>query len=87
MAQMESSMDVQRVAALEAQYEHVATKADVGDVRTEIANLRTEIANVRAELRADIESLRSEFKTMKWWIGIAIPLTALAVQLFDRAIM
>ena len=78
MAQMESGMDIQRIAALEATYEHVATKAD-------IANVRTEIANLRAELKTNIEGLRSEIKTMKWWIGIAVPLTALAVQVLDRA--
>ena len=75
---METNMQAQRIAALEATYEHVATKAD-------IANLRTEMADRYAKLSTDIESLRSQLTTLKWWIGIAVPLTALAVQLLDRA--
>jgi hypothetical protein len=45
----------------------LATKADVGSVRTEMTAMRTElktdIAGLRTELKADISSLRSEFKS------------------------
>jgi hypothetical protein len=35
-------------------YGSLATKIDIGDVRTEIANVRTEMANLRAELKDEI---------------------------------
>ena len=33
----------ERLARLEGGYEHLATKADVGDVRAEIANLKADL--------------------------------------------
>ena len=48
---------------LEASYAHVATKADIADVRTEVAKVRTEIADLRTELKTDIANLRTEVKT------------------------
>ena len=56
----------ERIVALEASYEHVATKADIQAVKTDIANLRAELksdnANLRVELKDDIASLRVELK-------------------------
>ena len=46
----------ERVSRLEGGYEHLATKADVADVRTEIANVRVEIAKAQAS-------------TIRWMIG------------------
>ncbi|MDE2857472.1 MAG: hypothetical protein OXN94_06445 [Chloroflexota bacterium] len=71
----------------EASYAHVATKADVADIRTEIANLRTElktdnaslrtevmseIGSLRTEVTSEIGSLRTDMKNMRWMIGVMI---------------
>lgn len=84
----------ERIVALEASYEHVATKADIQAVKTDIANLRAEvkgdIANLRVELKGDIDSLRTDFisfqseirgavRTMLRIIGFGIPITAIIV--------
>ena len=49
----------QRIAFLEGQIAHLATKAD--------------LAALEARLDTKIEGLRGEFTTMKWIIGVAIP--------------
>lgn len=41
----------QRLTRLEAVYEHLATKADIADLRAE---MKADIADLRAELKADI---------------------------------
>lgn len=61
----------ERIAALELAYEHVATKAD--------------IANLRAEVKADIESLRSELKTMRWLIIAGITAVGVVVQILNQS--
>ena len=45
-AELEARQEAERLAALEASYAHVASKADVAEVRTDIADLRTEVANL-----------------------------------------
>ena len=45
----------ERLSRIEGGYEHLATKADVADVRAELTN-------VKAELKADIAELRTELK-------------------------
>ncbi len=50
----------ERLAALEGSYAHVATKADVAEVRTEIAEVRTEIANRHSEVMSEISNRHSE---------------------------
>ena len=56
----------ERIVALEASYQHVATKADIQAVKTDVANLRADlkddIASLRAELKDDIANLRVELK-------------------------
>ena len=47
----------QRLTRLEAVYEHLATKADVADLRAE---MKAGIADLRAELKADIGRLESQ---------------------------
>ena len=63
---MAAKTEGERIAALEASYEHVATKADIQAVKTDIANLRAEvkgdIASLRVELKDDIADLRVELK-------------------------
>ncbi len=56
-----------QIAKLQANYEHAATKADIGDVRTEMEKLRTEME----KLRTQIAKLRAE---MTWRIIIAMGL-------------
>ena len=58
--------DGERIANLEGQIAHLATKADIGALDAKIESLR-------AELKSDIESLRAELNTIKWIISIAIP--------------
>jgi len=79
----------ERIVALEASYQHVATKADIQAVKTDVANLRAEvkadIANLRAEVKADIESLRSELKTMRWLIIAGITAVGVVVQILNQS--
>ena len=53
----------ERVSRLEGGAEHLATKADVAEVKGEIASTKAEvkgdIAATKAELKGDIASLRS----------------------------
>ena len=56
----------ERIANLEGQITHLATKADIGALGAKIEALR-------AALKSDIESLRAELNTIKWIISIAIP--------------
>ena len=62
-APREAQTQSERIAVLEASYAHVATKADIADVRTEVAKVRTEIADLRTELKTDIANLRTEVRT------------------------
>ena len=48
--------DRDRIARLEGAYEHVATKCDIAEVKSE---LKTDIAEVKAELRL-----------LKWMMGM-----------------
>ena len=53
MAEQTSSLG-ERVSRIEGGYEHLATKAD--------------LAQVKAELKADISMQDGEIRGMKWWI-------------------
>ena len=44
----------ERVSRIEGRYEHLATKADLGDVKS--------------ELKAEIAELRGDVRGIKWWI-------------------
>jgi hypothetical protein len=56
-----------QVGAIQATMPHMATKADVKDVRTAVAELRAEMfaamGSLRAEMSAGIGSLRAEMLT------------------------
>ena len=54
-SQAEAVTETIRIAV----FQGVATKEDIGEVRTE---LKTDIAEVRAELKADIAEVRTELK-------------------------
>ena len=48
----------ERVSRLEGAYEHLATKADVEEVKASIADLRAGIANLKAELTWRVAGLQ-----------------------------
>ncbi len=56
---MQNRTEGERIANLEGQISHLATKAD--------------LAALEARLDAKIEALRAEMNTMKWILGVAIP--------------
>jgi len=62
---------------------HLATKADVADVRTDVADVRTDVANVKAdvaqlrgEMGAGISGL--ETRIIKWIVATLLTSTGLA---------
>ena len=79
---MAAITDSQRIAALEADGKHLATKADIGDLRTDLERLRTEFVKFLAEVKA-------ELRTMRWFMGIGVPasiaITGIIVQLINQA--
>ena len=60
----------QRLGQLEGAYEHLATRSDVSelrtDVKTEISELRTELRAGMSELRADMANLES--RLIRWMV-------------------
>ncbi len=60
----------ERVSHLEGGYEHVATKADLAELRTElktdIAQLRTDIAELRVEVA------ESQNRQTRWMVGMML---------------
>ena len=79
---MAATTDSQRIAALESERKHLATKADISDVRTDLERLRTDFVSFRAEVTA-------ELKTMRWFLGIGVPasiaITGIIVQHINQA--
>ena len=68
----------ERVSRIEGGYEHLATKADLAQMRSElkaeIAGLDGKIAGLDgkvAGLDGKVEALRSEIRGIKWWIASA----------------
>ena len=68
----------ERVSRIEGGYEHLATKADLAQMRAElkaeIAGLDGKIAGLDGKvvgLDGKIEALRSEIRGIKWWIASA----------------
>ena len=66
----------ERIANLEGQIAHLATKADIEHMR---GSLDAKIESVRADLDTKIETIRAELSTLKWMLGIAIP-AAIAIN-------
>ena len=79
VSQEAANPSAERIAKLEAGYEHLATKVDVERVRTDVEKVRTDVEKVRTDvekvrtdvekLRADIEKLRSD---LTWRILLAM---------------
>ena len=65
----EQRTESERIIAIEATYEHLATKADVANLRTDIANLRTDLksddAALTTELKDDIGNLRTDIANLR----------------------
>ena len=68
----------ERVSRIEGGYEHLATKADLAQMRAElkaeIAGLEGKISGLDgrvAGLDGKVEALRSEIRGIKWWIASA----------------
>ena len=60
--------------------EGVATKSDVGELRTE---LKGDIAELRAELKGDIGAVKAELWAVKWVLGFMFAIIlAMAARLF-----
>jgi hypothetical protein len=64
----DAGMDPRQAEALvrglsEADTSDFATKADVGEVRTEVAGLRADMAELRTEQKGEISDLRTETRT------------------------
>ena len=51
----------ERVSRLEGGYEHVATKADVAEVRAEVAQVETRLAEFRGEVDARFAEMDAKF--------------------------
>jgi len=66
----------ERIARLEGEIGHMATKADIEAVRGEIAGVRGEIASVRGE----IASVRGEIGNMSATLTWRMILVASAIQ-------
>lgn len=47
---------------LEAEQKHLATKADIADVRTDLERMRSVVVGVQAEMR-----------TLRWVLTLAVP--------------
>ena len=63
--QAQTPTEGERIAKLEGTYEHLATKADIADVRTEVVALRSE--------------LHAGLATMRWFIGVTIAVVGLGL--------
>ena len=79
----------ERVSRIECGYEHLATKADLAQLKAElqsdIAGLHGDIAGAHGDiggLRGEIDALRGEIRGIKWWIlsvgAAVVALTSLA---------
>ena len=44
----------ERLARLEAVYEHLATKTDIANLKTDIANFKTDMADLEGRLTAEL---------------------------------
>jgi len=79
-----------QVSGILAVLPHLATKADVADVRTEVAGVRIEVGGVRtevAEVRGEVAELKGEMgaaisgleaRIIKWIVGTLLTSTGLA---------
>ncbi len=70
----------ERLARIEGGYEHLATKADIGDVKADIAALNGRID----ALEARIDAVVAELRIHRWALGISIALQLIILaRLFE----
>ena len=62
-----------KIAAIEATLPFLATKADIGEVKTEVEVVRTEISD-------------SKNSMLRWFVGTALTIMALLITLFGVVI-
>ena len=86
---MAATTDSQRIAALESERKHLATKADISDVRTDLERLRTDLERLRTDFVSFRAEVTAELKTMRWFLGIGVPasiaITGIIVQHINQA--
>ncbi len=56
-----------RVSRLEGAYEHLATKADLAELKAE---LKSDIGGLRAEFKEDLGKLHASL--VKWMVGVMV---------------
>ena len=67
----------ERIVALEASYQHVATKADIANLR---ADLKDDIASLRTDFVSFQSEIRGAVKTMLRIVVITISILGIAVS-------
>ena len=71
----------ERLGKLEGAYNHLATKADISDLRgelkTDILATKTDISELKGELKAEIANLKVDLT--RWTVGTIIAVGTLAV--------
>ena len=77
------------IAALEATCEHLATRADLSEIR---GDLQADLESLRGDLRTDIKGLESkisdmETRLMRWFLSITISVFGLVAGLGIAAIV
>jgi hypothetical protein len=65
-----------QVSGILAILPHLATKADVADVRTDVANVRTDVAQLKGDMAANISGL--EARMIKWIVATLLTSAGLA---------
>ena len=62
-----------RVSKLEGAYDHLATKADLAELKGE---LKADLAGVKGELKADMAEFKAD--VIKWMVGLMLASAGLA---------
>ena len=65
-----------QVSAISAILPHLATKADIADVRTDVADVRADVAQLKGDMAAAISGL--EARIIKWIVATLLTSTGLA---------
>ena len=65
-----------RVSKLEGAYDHLATKADLAELKGE---LKADLAGVKGELKADMAEFKAD--VIKWMVGLMLASAGLAATI------
>ena len=66
----ESMHHERRISALEAPYQHLATKADVEAVRTDLETVRTDLEAVRTGMERLSKELGDKINAQTRWVAL-----------------